>query len=241
MQDRGAALRTDLETRAGEPDGKRRARAHDRRCGLRRQQDHAARHRHGDVVRRLPHALPGRPGRRERRRRRQAAEGGGRRRRWRSRKSRPSSISPSRRRAIPKRASCASWKSSASAGLDLRLDPFDVARPRLCADGPQPLHSRRQGPPRHDLPDQLLQPLCEYDFTADLEEKLDEVSAGELELEGSCCAISGRISRPRSTRRRTSRSRRSSPRSTRSSARTSSRRRRTATIRAYAPLAATAG
>ncbi len=32
----------------------------------------------------------------------------------------------------------------------------------------------------------------EYGFTADLEEKLDEVSAANAELESSCCAISGR-------------------------------------------------
>ncbi len=31
----------------------------------------------------------------------------------------------------------------------------------------------------------------EYDFTADLEEKLDEVSAGEAGMESICCAISG--------------------------------------------------
>ena len=44
--------------------------------------------------------------------------------------------------------------------LDLCLDPLDLARPRLCEDGPQPLHSRRQGPARHHLPHQFLQPLC---------------------------------------------------------------------------------
>ena len=35
----------------------------------------------------------------------------------------------------------------------------------------------------------------EYDFTADLEEKLDDISAGEL-TGRMCCATSGGISRP---------------------------------------------
>ena len=41
--------------------------------------------------------------------------------------------------------------------------------------------SRRQGPAGHHLPEQLLHRYVEYDFTADLEEKLDEVSAGKLD------------------------------------------------------------
>ncbi len=43
----------------------------------------------------------------------------------------------------------------------------------------------------------------EYDFTADLEEKLDEVSAGTLSTGSNCCAISGRIFTPRRKKPRT--------------------------------------
>ena len=66
--------------------------------------------------------------------------------------------------------------------FDLCHDPVDAARPRLCAHGPQPLHSRRQGPARHRRSSPVSSGrYVEYGFTADLEEKLDEVSAGELD------------------------------------------------------------
>ena len=71
----GPALRADLEPRGRQPDGIGRARAHHgrhRRQG-RRAHDRAARHRPGREVRRLPHALPGRPGRDRRGRRDRAA------------------------------------------------------------------------------------------------------------------------------------------------------------------------
>ncbi len=66
--------------------------------------------------------------------------------------------------------------------FDLCLDPLHLARPRLCAHGSRPLHPGGQGPAGHHLPAQLLPAaMWQYDFTADLEEKLDEVSAGELD------------------------------------------------------------
>ena len=43
------------------------------------------------------------------------------------------------------------------------------------------LVSRGQGPARHGLPRELLPRYVEYDFTADLEEKLDLISAGKLD------------------------------------------------------------
>ena len=66
--------------------------------------------------------------------------------------------------------------------LHLCLHPLHLARPRLCADGPQPLLSRKTragwSPPSCNS---FFQRYVAYDFTADLEEKLDEVSAGKLD------------------------------------------------------------
>ena len=64
----GAALRADLEPHHREPDGIGRARAHHRRHRRdgRPAQARPARHRPGREVRRLPHPLPGGPGRRRR-------------------------------------------------------------------------------------------------------------------------------------------------------------------------------
>ena len=77
-----------------------------------------ARHRHGDQVRRIPHALPGRPrrrpGRRGRRQRLPAMSG--RRAAEPRRRSPRRSISPSRRRAIRRPLWSSAWRSSASAG-----------------------------------------------------------------------------------------------------------------------------
>ncbi len=61
----GASVRADLEPRGREPDGIRRTRTHHRRHRRQVRQPHhrPARHRPGGEVRRLPHALSGRPGR----------------------------------------------------------------------------------------------------------------------------------------------------------------------------------
>ena len=101
----------------------------------------------------------------------------------RSRRSSRHSISPSRRRAIPKPAWC---KQAGRAGhrpsLDLCLDPLHLARPRLCAawTATASFPKTRAGwsPPSCNS---FFQRYVEYDFTADLEEKLDEVSAGKLD------------------------------------------------------------
>ena len=102
--------------------------------------------------------------------------------RQRSRRSRRRSISPNRRRAIPKPAWCASWKSSASAGPRPMPPSF-----RPCATAPMcgwtagaSFRKTRAAWSRPSCTS-FFQRYVEYDFTADLEEKLDEVSAGELD------------------------------------------------------------
>ena len=112
-----AALRADLEARAGEPDGLGAARAHDGRAGRRHRPPRAARDRAGRALPRLPRALRGRPRRRGRRGIAPAAAAAARATRRPRSGSTPSSISPSRRRAIPKRAWSSGWRSSASAAL----------------------------------------------------------------------------------------------------------------------------
>ena len=112
-------LRADLEAHRRQPDGKRRARPGDGRHRQRRQDRAAARHRLGREVRRLPHAL-----RRGQGRERHEDEEGNAilpdvtqdEAPRAPRRHRPSSISPSRRRAIPRPAWSRSWRSSASAG-----------------------------------------------------------------------------------------------------------------------------
>ena len=152
---------------------------------FRRRQDHLARHRLGHVVRWLPHALSGRQATTRRRRRRlQAAEAGAGRNRSAWRRSVPSSISPSRRRAIPKPAWCASWKNSASAGLRPMPAFF-----RCCATAPMCGMDRNRFIPEDKgrlvtaFLANFFKRYVEYDFTADLEEKLDEVSGGRTRLE----------------------------------------------------------
>ena len=75
----------------------------------------ASRDRPGRALPRLPRALRGRPRRRRGRGQRAACRGCARAMRRPRRRSRPSSISPSRRRAIPRRAWSRRWRSSASA------------------------------------------------------------------------------------------------------------------------------
>ena len=79
-------------------------------------QNGAARDRPGRALPRLSRALRGRPRRQRGRGRRAACRACARAMRRPRRASRPSSISPSRRRAIPKRAWSSGWRNSASAG-----------------------------------------------------------------------------------------------------------------------------
>ena len=80
----------------------------------------------------------------------------------------------------------------------------------------------------------------EYGFTADLEEKLDQISAGELDVEGRAARLLDRLHASRPTRSRICASPRCSTRSTSCSPTTSSRPRPTAPIRAAARPAAPA-
>ena len=90
------------------------------------------------------------------------------------------SISPSRRRATRKRPWSSAGRARHRPALDLCVDPPGAARPRLCAHGQEPLRAGGQGPHRHGVPESFFTRYVEYDFTADLEEKLDLVSDGEL-------------------------------------------------------------
>ena len=70
------------------------------------------------------------------------------------------STSPSRRRATPRRAWSSAWRSSASAGPRPTPSILAVLRDRdYVAHRQEALRARGQGPARHRLPRELLQPL----------------------------------------------------------------------------------
>ena len=145
-------------------------------------QDHLARHRHRHPVRRLPHALSGRPGRRQ-----------------------PTKTA----RSLPKVAAGDATKVEkvkpaqhfteppprySEASLVRKLEELGIGRPSTYATILSTLRDRayvRMDRSRFIPEDKgrlvttFLQSFfnryVEYDFTADLEEKLDEVSAGELD------------------------------------------------------------
>ena len=181
----GAALRIDLESRDREPDGIRRTRAHHGRH--RRQggftQHRAARVRPGGEIRRLSHPLSGRPGRNVRMMTSRAA-------------------CPRCRRA--KRSASRRSKSSqhfteppprfSEAALVKRMEELGIGRPSTYASILQVLQDR--GYVRIDkkrlIPEDkgrvvvaflesFFTRYVEYDFTAGLEEKLDEISAGKID------------------------------------------------------------
>ncbi len=113
------ALRADLEADPGEPDGVGPARAGHRRHRRSERQAAAARDRLGRAVRRISARSIRRTATTARRRggrRRAGCRRCARARAWRAARSCRASISPSRRRATPRRASSKSSKSSASAG-----------------------------------------------------------------------------------------------------------------------------
>ena len=226
-----AALRADLEAHRREPDGERPCSTRSRSTSPRRTGKRAAaRHRLGRAVRRLPHALRRGPGRRRRGRGRQPppARRRGATRRSTAATSRRSSISPSRRRAIPRRAWSRSSRSSASAG------PRPMPRSSRCcrtatmcgstASASFPRIAAASSPPSSTS---FFARYVEYNFTADLEDQLDDISGGTHRLEDRCCASSGSdfsaaVGETKDLRDHA----RCSTRSTRSSARISSRRRR---------------
>ena len=240
----GQALRADLEAHHRQPDGIGRARAHHRRHRGqgRRAQARAARHRPGRArstassrstrkaatttartrtARRLPPMSAGEP---------------------------LPSASASRRPAFHRAAAAlfrsqpgqADGRARHRPALDLRLDPDRAAGPRLCAASRRSASSRRTragwSPPSW----RVLPRYVEYDFTADLEEKLDQVSNGEIDWKQRAARLLARLHRRRRRDQGSARHRRCSTRSTSCSARTSSRRGRTAPIRAPARPAAPA-
>ena len=131
------------------------------------------------------------------------------------RRHRPSSISPSRRRAIPRPAWSRSWRSSASAGPRPMPDHAGAAGPRLCAARQAALHP---GGPR-PLVTAFLQTSSSAtsSTTSPPISRTSSTTSPAARSTGSrCCATSGRTSPPRSARPRTCTSARCSTRSTRS-------------------------
>ena len=205
-------------------------------------QARAARHRPGGHVRRLPHALSGRPRRRRRRRGRPPPAA-----RWRR------ATPPSVEEIAPTQHFTEPPPRYSEASLVKRMEELGIGRPSTYASILQVLQDRDyvridkkrfmpedkgRSSPRSSKASSSR--YVEYDFTADLEEQLDE-SPTASSTGSRCCATSGRdfIARRRRNQGSAHR-RRCSTRSTRFSARTSSRRARTAAIRASARPAAPA-
>ena len=121
---------------------------------------------------------------------------------------RRASISPSRRRATRKPRWSSAWKSSASAGP--RPTPRSC---RCCKDrGYVRIDKKRLVPEDKGrvltaFLESFFARYVEYDFTAGLEEQLDQISNNELAWQ-SCCATSGTTSSPRSATSRSCASRR---------------------------------
>ena len=116
-------------------------------------------------VRRLPDALPGGPRRRGGRGRGPPAADEAQGDRCERRRIAASSISPSRRRAIPKRASSSAWRSSASAGPRPMRRSSQTLRDRdYVAHREEAPRPRGQGPHRHGVPRELLRALCRVRF-----------------------------------------------------------------------------
>ena len=135
-----------------------------------------------------------------------------------------SSTSPSRRRATPRRR------------LIKKMEELGIGRPSTYAATLSVLRDRdyvrlekKQLIPEDKgrlvtaFLESFFERYVEYDFTADLEEKLDKISARRHLVEGGAARVLARSSPPTSPRPTTSASPRCSRRSTSCSARTSSR------------------
>ncbi len=203
--------------------------------------DRPARHRPGGEVRRLPHALSGRRGRNLRGRRVRAACPPCRRTSGSPRKrSKPRSISPSRRRAFPKRRWSSAWKSSASAGL--RPTPRSC---RCCKTAAMCASTRSASSPKTRAASSSASWKASSSATSNTISpprwKNSSIACPTTRSTGRrCWRISGPTSSARSTTSRKCASRRCSTHSTICSSRTSSRRARTAATCASARNAAPA-
>ena len=119
-----------------------------------------ARHRHGDQVRRLPDALPGRAGRRAGGRGRQAPARDERRRGARqARDRRHPALHRAAAALLGSLAGQAHGRARHRPALDLCVDPAGAERPQLCAAGEEAPLRRGQGPRRRGVPGKLLRPL----------------------------------------------------------------------------------
>ena len=112
----------------------------------------------------------------------------------------PTSTSPSRRRATPKPPGQEDGGARHRPALDLRLDPHRAARPRLCADGEEPLRPRGQGPAGHRLPRAVLPPLRRVRLHRRRWRRSSTWSRPASSTGRRCCATSGRTSTPPSAR-----------------------------------------
>ena len=150
-----------------------------------------------------------------------------------------SSTSPSRRRAIPRRRWSRRWKSWASAApRPMRASGHDPGA-RICPQGQNRLIPEDKGRIVTIFLLNFFRKYVGYEFTANLEEELDRVSAGEKDYK-EVLAASGAISRPPSPRPPICGSPRCSTCSTRRSPPRSTPRARTAPTRANARSAAPA-
>ncbi len=233
----GPPLRADLEAHHRQPDGLRRDRAHHRRDRRRQRRQGLHLRATGSVVRFdgfLAALRPGRPtttrgrgeGKPPARRRSPRRRGAGRSRAEKDR--RPTSTSPSRRRATPRRRWSSAWRSSASAG------PRPMPRPWPCWSTASTCASTRSASfPRtraasSRIPGKLLQTLCRI--------RLHRRSGGEARpdlrrrarLEGRAARLLARLHRRRRRDQGPARLRRARRAQRGCSARTSSRPARTA-------------
>ena len=112
--------------------------------------------------------------------------------------------------------------------------PFGAARPRLCAHGSRPLHSRGQRPARHRVPFQFLPPLCRIRLHRRSRRKARRSGGRRSRLEAIATRFLEGFLRRRRRDQGPENFRTSSPNSTKSWDRTSSRPARTAPIRASA-------
>ena len=177
-------LRADLEAHRGQPDGKRRARPGHGRHRQRRQDRAAARHRLGREVQRLPHALRRGP----RRERREDEEG--------------DAILPDvaedealdRREVIPEQHFTEPPPRYSEASLVKKLEELGIGRPSTYASIIEVLQRRNYvkidrkrfiPEDRGRIVTAFLQTYfpryVEYNFTAHLEEELDEISDGKID------------------------------------------------------------
>ena len=81
--------------------------------------------------------------------------------------------------------------------VDLRRDPRDAARSRLCPARQEAPHSGGQGPPGHGLPGELLRPLRRIRLHRRPRGEARPASPPANSSGRTCCATSGAISRAR--------------------------------------------